>query len=228
MEPNDDLPLKPLDEPSRLRRRSGAGWTPRSGPSRADFFEHLAKEHDAMAFRPDDLARLPVLRRRLGELEGLRVLEPGCGAGHLTEQLAQWVGPTGRVVAVEPATTMLERARVRTAGAENVEYQPTRIEATDFPAATFDRIVFFRVWPHFEDGEAVLAQCARWLAPRGRLVIAQWDSRAELAAIHRGYAAVAGDVFPPRAELEAALRRKGFSVRQWIDDEREIFIAAAR
>ena len=39
-------------------------------------------------------------------------------------------------------------------------------------------------------------------------------------------APTAGLHFTPA--LEAALRRKGFSVRQWIDDEREIFIAAAR
>jgi len=228
METTDDTPLKPLGEKHPARRRSGAGWTPRSGPSRTEFFDHLALEHDAMAFRPADLSRLPVLRERLGDLVGRRVLEPGCGAGHLTEQLAEWVGPAGRVVAVEPAAAMLERARVRMAGAENVEFRPARIEEEEFAAAAFDRIVCFRVWPHFDDSEAVLGRCARWLAPGGRLVIAQWESRAELAAIHRGHAAVAGDVFPPRAELEAVLRRTGFTVRKWIDDEREIFIAAAR
>jgi 2-polyprenyl-3-methyl-5-hydroxy-6-metoxy-1,4-benzoquinol methylase len=123
---------------------------------------------------------------------------------------------------------MLARARARTAGATNVEFRASRIEDAEFAAAAFDRIVCFRVWPHFGDGAGVLARCARWLAPGGRLVIAQWESRAELAAIHRRHAAVADDVFPPRGELEEALRRHGFAVRQWIDDEREIFITAVR
>ena len=113
METTDDTPLKPLGEKHPARRRSGAGWTPRSGPSRTEFFDHLALEHDAMAFRPADLSRLPVLRERLGDLVGRRVLEPGCGAGHLTEQLAEWVGPAGRVVAastphpIKPPAIML-------------------------------------------------------------------------------------------------------------------------
>jgi ubiquinone/menaquinone biosynthesis C-methylase UbiE len=228
MEKPDDRRLKPVGGKPLPRLRSGAGWTPRSGPSRTEFFDHLAREHDAMAFTAADVARLPVLRERLGDLAGLRVLEPGCGAGHLTEQLAEWVGPAGRVVAVDPSAAMLERARARVAGAANVEFQQTRIEDVEFAAGAFDRIVCFRVWPHFETGDAVLARCARWLVPGGRLTIVFWTSRAQLAAIHREQAAVAGDIFPPRAELNAALRRHGFTVRKWIDDEREIFIAAAR
>jgi len=42
---------------------------------------------------------------------GERVLDLGCGTGHLTAQLAERVGPDGRVVGVDSAPDMVHQAR---------------------------------------------------------------------------------------------------------------------
>jgi ubiquinone/menaquinone biosynthesis C-methylase UbiE len=194
--------------------------------SRSACFDTLATDGDEMAFRAQDAGRIDLLRARLALADGARVLEPGCGAGHLTERLVSWVGVTGSVVAFDPCERLLREARRRLDGEARVSLLLGAMEGVDLPARAFDCAVCFRVWPHLSDTEASLVQLARWLTPLGRLVIAHWHGRERLAAIHARYQALAADLFPPRSQLESMLERHGFRVCRWIDDEEEIHIEA--
>jgi ubiquinone/menaquinone biosynthesis C-methylase UbiE len=49
--------------------------------------------------------------------EGMTVLEPGCGMGFFTLEIARRVGAAGRVIAVDVQERMLRRLRVRAAHA---------------------------------------------------------------------------------------------------------------
>ena len=192
------------------------------------FFDLFAKQGDAMRFGPGDETKLARLRERLGDLRGARVIEPGCGAGPLTEWLALWVEPGGSVEAFDASGEMLGRCLPAVAGRKNVRLTQVRCEDAVFPAGAFDRVICFRVFPHFDEVDAVLARFARWLRPGGRLHIVHWEGRAALAAIHGGCASLAQDVLPPSAELAAALARHGFSLITAIDDAHEIYLEAVR
>lgn len=196
--------------------------------SRTELFDHIAREHGGFGFTTEDAPRLAVLRRRLGDLRGQHVVEPGCGAGHLTEHLADWTGPNGRVVAFDSSAPMINLARDRTAAHAPVTTTCATLEAIELPAGAFDCVVCFRVWPHFEDVDLALHNISRWLRPTGRLLIVHWAGREKLAALHATHHAVVDDVFPPQHVLEAAMRRHGLLVREWIDTAEEIFIDAIR
>ena len=175
------------------------------------FFDRFARDGDAMRFGPGDKPKLALLRARLGDLRGLRLLEPG-----------------GSVDAFDASGEMLARCRSAVADRRNVRLTQVRCEEAEFPAGAFDRVVCFRVLPHFDDLDGVLARFARWLRPGGRLHIVHWEGRAALAAIHGGCASLAQDVLPPSAELAAALARHGFSLITAIDDAHEIYLEAVR
>ena len=197
-----------------------------SAGGKTAFFDRLVQAGETLRFKPDDEPKLARLRARLGDLRGLRVLEPGCGAGPLTEWLSRWVEPGGRVEAFDPSGEMLALCRQAVAKRKNVHLTQVRCEEAVFPDAAFDRVVCFRVFPHFEDIDAVLARFARWLRPGGRLHLVHWEGRAALAAIHGPHDAIAVDVLPPPAELAAALNRHGFAIAGCIDDDQEIYVEA--
>lgn len=85
----------------------------------------------------DEVARLGLQHRvwrpavtecwqRVGITHGWRVLDVGAGPGYATADLAEIVGPTGKVLAVERSARFLEVARERCEqrGLRNVEFRP--------------------------------------------------------------------------------------------------------
>jgi ubiquinone/menaquinone biosynthesis C-methylase UbiE len=198
-------------------------------PSRkADFFEEVARHGDPLSFRSGDRAKLERLRARLGSLRGLSIVEPGCGAGHLTRWLSRWVGPAGSVEAFDPSRAMLGWARRALTGRDNTRFRRVRCETARFAEGQFDRVICFRVLPHFDRLDPVFARFACWLQPGGRLHIVHWEGRDRLAAIHGGYRAVATDVLPPPRKLAESLRRHRFTVTAWVDDAEEVYLEATR
>jgi SAM-dependent methyltransferase len=107
-------------------------------------------------------------------IAGERVLDIGCGCGASTLELAEQVGPSGRVVAVDVSTAMLARARERTRDLAQVECLVADAAAHPFAAESFD-LLFSRFGVmFFGDPAAVFAHTRAALKPAGRLVFVCW------------------------------------------------------
>lgn len=113
-------------------------------------------------------------------LEGLRVLDLGCGAGRDVYALAQLVGPEGEVVGVDMTPEQLEVARRwEDWHAERFGYarpntrflagQLESLAALDLPAGAFDVIVSNCVINLCVDKPAVFREAFRLLKPGGEL-----------------------------------------------------------
>jgi ubiquinone/menaquinone biosynthesis C-methylase UbiE len=87
----------------------------------------------------------------LGLQPGHVVLDLGCGNGDDARELAQLVGPTGRVVGVDRSETLIATARERLAG-ENLpaEFQVGDAYGLNFPDEMFDGCRADRVFHHLE------------------------------------------------------------------------------
>src|SRR5450432_2085244 len=58
------------------------------------------------------------MMKQLAVTTGATILDIGCGTGQDTLDLAQVVGPQGRVIGIDRSETMLEAARARAAQAQ--------------------------------------------------------------------------------------------------------------
>ncbi len=193
------------------------------------FFDHVAARGDLLLFTEPDRRKVRVLKKRLGDLTGQRVLEPGCGAGPLTEYLSEWVGPTGRVLAFDASGGMVAAARKRLAHLENVEIVHAAVETAKFQPASWDLVLLFRVFPHFDNKPAVLHRIRGWIAPRGRLVIANLEGSAKLNTLHAGFSeAVRHDHMPCAHKVADLLRDAGFGVSFVLDAPDEFYAKAVQ
>jgi 2-polyprenyl-3-methyl-5-hydroxy-6-metoxy-1,4-benzoquinol methylase len=97
-----------------------------------------------------------------GDLEGLAVLEIGCGDGALLEQLAH---QGARVVGVEPGAVAAAGAWAR-----RLEVHCEPFMASRFDGKRFDLIVHHTVLEHIEEPIEFIADQLRLLAPGGRII----------------------------------------------------------
>ena len=103
---------------------------------------------------------------------GQRVLDLGCGPGTITTGLADAIGPTGTLIAIdrEPSQLALARAAAPTAGcaAAGAESLPIATSALD--------VVFAHaVFEHLPNPAAALAELRRVLRPGGLLALSSSD-----------------------------------------------------
>jgi SAM-dependent methyltransferase len=136
----------------------------------------------------ENLADDPFLRdvaaRSIEAMEiqpGSQVLDVGCGTGVLLPALAALVGPEGRVVGVDHAVTMLDRARERVDASGFggvVELVHGDAAALPLPDATFDAVHVERVLMHLDDPDSAIREMRRVARPGARIVAAEPDSGA--------------------------------------------------
>ena len=192
-----------------------------------DFFDQVACSEDPLLFKQSDYGKIEILRTRLGGLNGLRILEPGCGAGPLTEYLSDWIGPAGRVLAFDASPGMVEKCRVRVAHRGNVDVVENVVETIRLLPASWDLIICFRVFPHFDDKPMVLRQFHSCLAPAGRLVIANLEGSTRLNRLHGGFSpAVRYDHMPCARDTRKMLEEAGYKVVVALDSENEFYVEA--
>ena len=115
----------------------------------------------------------PASRRRLGATgltSGWRCLEVGPGAGSLMRWMADKVGPSGHICAVDLSTKFLTAPQP-----SHVEVQQADIRTVPLSAASFDLIHARYVLIHMPDYEVALSTMLAALKPGGWLVLEEPD-----------------------------------------------------
>ena len=92
----------------------------------------------------------------------------GCGTGQMTAALAPFVH---RVVAVDASAAMLQAARKRLHGLDNIELRRGEMEALPIDDARLDAATMSLVLHHLPEPDAALTEVARVLKPGGRVLI---------------------------------------------------------
>jgi SAM-dependent methyltransferase len=107
---------------------------------------------------------------------GQTVLDVGCGPGYASMDLAELVGPSGRVVAIDQSARFLEALgkMCRQRGISNVSAQRADLDAGEFPSVVADRVWCRWVLSFVKSPRDVLARMAAALRPGGVLVLHEY------------------------------------------------------
>jgi SAM-dependent methyltransferase len=206
------------------------GEIPMDYQGKANYFdESVDAPWAADEYGPEERAKLDRLFEHTRSLRGLKVLEPGCGTGRLTEILSDRIGEKGSVTALDISPLMVEEARRRTATRENVEIHLGPIE--DFPLEKngYDLILCHQVFPHFEDKKKVLKILSGALKREGKLIIIHFINLEAINDRHRkAGTAVEKDMMPGEDEMCLLFTEAGLQIAFILDDRLGYFLSASR
>jgi 2-polyprenyl-6-hydroxyphenyl methylase/3-demethylubiquinone-9 3-methyltransferase len=165
------------DEVARFSRLSGQWWDPRGpmaalhkfNPVRLAYIRDRAADH----FGRD--------ARRLDSLNGLRILDIGCGGGILSEPLAR-LGAV--VIGADPSETNIAVARAHAAQSGlAIDYRATTAEALAVAGEQFDAVLAMEVVEHVTDVGVFVGLAGGLVKPGGLLFVATLNRTAKSFAL---------------------------------------------
>jgi ubiquinone/menaquinone biosynthesis C-methylase UbiE len=133
---------------------------------------------------------------------GDRVADLGAGGGYFTFRLADAVGATGRVYAVDIDPDMVEYLKARAAadGYRNVEVVTAAADNPGLPPESVDVLFTCNTYHHLPERSAYFARARTALRPGGRVAIIDYNGKGWFGRLF-GHATSADTI---RSEMNAA------------------------
>jgi len=189
------------------------------------YFNHRAAIWDETSSETD-ATKLGRMAQRLNIEPGSTVLDVGSGTGVFIPFLLSRIGSKGRLVALDFAEEMLNRARAKGFNGY-IEYLHADVTSIPLRDEIFDVVVCYSSFPHFQDKPRALAEINRVTKSGGRLLICHTSSRAIINEFHRQIPAVGNDTIPDEPEMLIMLSMAGF-VNIKIEGNSQSYLAIAR
>ncbi len=193
--------------------------------NRKDFFNSMAEKWDIKCRYDYDRINeiLNVLEIGMGD----DVLDVGTGTGVLIPFLLERISETGRITAIDMAENMIRIARKKF-NYGNVHFVADDVFTARLLLSSFDVIICYSVFPHFDDKRNAVRLLATYLKPDGIIAICHSSGRHDVNSLHRRVSpAVAHDHLPAAQEIATYFEAAGCETTALLDTER-LFLVAGR
>jgi len=195
---------------------------------KAEFFDSIAERWDGWEDLPVLMEKLRTGLDELGLGSDETVLDVGCGTGNLTRALLERLSAGGRIVAIDLSPRMIATARRKVID-PRVTWHVLDARGLPFADASFDRVICYSVWPHFDDPRSVASELGRVLRPSGRLHVWHLISRERVNQVHAAAGeAVRHDLLAPAEETAHLLAGLDFNVVTTIETSERYLVTAVR
>jgi ubiquinone/menaquinone biosynthesis C-methylase UbiE len=153
------------------------------------------------------------LLETLPEVQGMQVLDVGCGTGALARRMAE---RGARVTGVDSSGGMLEEAKAKAEGKEGLVFILAGAESMPLPDASVDLAVSSVALHHFEYIDRSLKEIWRVLKPGAGLYLCDMCGEGLLgrASLRYGHSVGTDNRYLTRQELAELLEKSGFSVQE--------------
>ena len=194
---------------------------------RKTYFDRHAARWDEELGYAEKADKLAEVTRWFDITRGDRILDVGTGTGVLLPFLAEAIGPSGVLVAMDFSYPMLEKAKHC-----NLERRWVLVNATvaamPFRSNLYDRVTCFSALPHFPDKTGALSEMVRVLRKGGWLFIAHLHSVEEMNAFHQKVGGAVGhDRLPSPHDMGSLMEGCGCHEFSFVNQPGK-FLARAR
>ena len=139
------------------------------------FDEEMSRRIEALYVTPEVVAQRERVLQVLNLAPGENVLDIGSGPGLLASEMAQTVGPHGRVSGIDVSRSMVAMATRRCSAQPWAQFQTASATELPYAGESFHAAVSTQVYEYVLDIPAALSELHRVLRPRGRAVILDTD-----------------------------------------------------
>jgi ubiquinone/menaquinone biosynthesis C-methylase UbiE len=190
-----------------------------------EFFNSRAAIWDEKVTEKDK-SKLKAMVDRLDIKPGAIVLDVGTGTGAFTPFLLQKIGSEGKLVCLDFAEEMLKISMSK-GFKGNISYLCADIENSRLAGKSFDAVVCYSVFPHFQHKLIILSEINRLLKEDGYLFICHTSSRQSINEIHRSQPEVCDHLLPENESIRQMLSETGF-VDIYVNDGKYDYLVTAR
>ena len=174
-----------------------------------DYFNDKAAVWDEMVAEHDS-DKLNWMASLLDIKPGSTVLDVGTGTGVFVPFILSRIGEKGRLVCLDLAEQMLKRCKAK-GFKGNIEYICADISDSGLVDQTFDAVICYSSFPHFQNKPKALSEIYRVLRIGGKLFICHTSSRCTINEIHYQIQEVHDDLIPEDDEMRRLLSEAGFA-----------------
>jgi demethylmenaquinone methyltransferase/2-methoxy-6-polyprenyl-1,4-benzoquinol methylase len=189
-----------------------------------EFFNGLAKRWDESVRH--DMAKVETMLGLLGIERGSTVLDVGTGTGVIIPLLAKLTAEEN-ITAIDFAENMIAAARKKYPDSA-VTFIAADVLSYPFEGGSFDFVVCYSVFPHFDNQEEALRRLAGLLKSGGLLAIMHSSGRDVINSGHSHTHLLKQDMLPPRDVVGGYMRGCGLREEIMIDSKRMYMVCGRK